>query len=242
MAMAVAQAERNKPLEDLVRRVQQGDRNMADFLLQNYQPFIKKTVAKVCKRYIDHKDDEFSIGLMAFHDSMMKYDNKKGASLLPFAEVMIKRKVIDYIRQVSKHKAASLDVYGTDEDETAISLHIEQSASIAKYRQKLEEESRKAEILRFASVLHTYGIRFEDLIRQGPKHRDAKLHALKAAKVLYEDKELLSVLDKKRRIPLKQLEEKVEVSRKTLERNRKYIIALVLIMNGDFHFLKEYVK
>ena len=44
------------------------------------------------------------------------------------------------------------------------------------------------------------------------------------------------------RIPIKELDTKVDVSKKTLERNRKYIIALVLILSGDYVYLKDYLK
>jgi RNA polymerase sigma factor len=34
----------------------------------------------------------------------------------------------------------------------------------------------------------------------------------------------------------------VKVSRKTIERNRKYIIAIALILIGDYVYLKDYIK
>ncbi|KAF0201059.1 MAG: hypothetical protein FD167_5717, partial [bacterium] len=34
----------------------------------------------------------------------------------------------------------------------------------------------------------------------------------------------------------------VKVSRKTLERQRKYIIALAVILTGEYYFLDEYVE
>jgi RNA polymerase sigma factor len=34
----------------------------------------------------------------------------------------------------------------------------------------------------------------------------------------------------------------VDVSRKTIERNRKYIIAIALIMTGDYVYMKDYIK
>ncbi len=34
----------------------------------------------------------------------------------------------------------------------------------------------------------------------------------------------------------------VSVSRKTIERNRKYIIAIALILSGDYVYMKDYLK
>jgi RNA polymerase sigma factor len=242
MPVAAVKRDWARPPEEMAWLAQQGDRQMEDLLLRKYQPFIKKTVSKVCKRYIDHKDDEFSIGLLAFHDSMMKYDRTKGASLLSFAEVIIRRRVIDYIRQAAKHQAASLDWNSREDEEKAGTCRIEYSISLKKYREIREEENRRAELDRFQSALHTYGIRIHELIRQAPKHRDAKLHALQVAEMLIQEPGFMAYLKNKHRLPLKKLERKVNVSRKTLERNRKYIIAVVLILNGDYDFLREYVR
>jgi RNA polymerase sigma factor len=43
-------------------------------------------------------------------------------------------------------------------------------------------------------------------------------------------------------LPIKELLEVAEVSRKTLERNRKYIIAVAIIHNGPYPYLREYLQ
>lgn len=43
-------------------------------------------------------------------------------------------------------------------------------------------------------------------------------------------------------LPVKELESTMEVSRKTIERQRKYIIAVVLLLNSHFVYIKEYIK
>jgi len=53
---------------------------------------------------------------------------------------------------------------------------------------------------------------------------------------------MLEYLFQKKKLPLKRLEEKVNVSRKTIERNRIYIVAMVLILSGDYRFLGDYLK
>jgi RNA polymerase sigma factor len=45
-----------------------------------------------------------------------------------------------------------------------------------------------------------------------------------------------------KRLPIKQLEKMVDVSRKTIERNRKYIIAIALILASDYVYMKDYIK
>ncbi|MNY74892.1 RNA polymerase sigma factor SigI [compost metagenome] len=45
----------------------------------------------------------------------------------------------------------------------------------------------------------------------------------------------------KRQLPIKELLMQVQVSRKTLERNRKYLIAIALIFNGPYPYLRDYL-
>ena len=54
------------------------------------------------------------------------------------------------------------------------------------------------------------------------KHKDARARALEVAKTLASSPELMAFLTKRKALPLKELEKVVGVSRKTLERQRKY--------------------
>ena len=64
---------RKKTLEDTVLKIQQGDGVLHNELIEQYKPFVAKTVSGVCKRYIEETDDEFSIGLIAFNEAIEKY-------------------------------------------------------------------------------------------------------------------------------------------------------------------------
>ncbi len=87
-----------------------------------------------------------------------------------------------------------------------------------------------------------FNLKFDDLVKQSPKHEDARINAFTVAKIIAEDPIMCHYMLEKKRIPMKELEGKVDVSRKTLERNRKYIMVLVIIMKEDFNYLKDYLK
>lgn len=233
--------ENKKSLEETAMLAQNGDERALNQLLRDYQPYVKKTVSSVCKRYISDSDDEFSIGLIAFHDAILKFNESKGSSLLSFAEIIIKRRIIDFLRSTKKYKELSLDINVSDE-ENVTSQTFEDTLSVDEYNRYIDNEKRKEEIHQFGLILNTFGLKFSDLIKHSPKHEDARLNAIKVANILVEDKELLQYLHDTKRLPIKLLEKKVDVSRKTLERNRKYIIAIALILTMDFVYLKEYIK
>lgn len=234
--------KRKKSLEETVELIQQGDTALNNELIESYKPFIAKTVSSVCKRYIHESDDEFSIGLIAFNEAIQKYSPDKGSSLISFSEVLIKRRVIDYIRKQSKFQNLSFNGVSKLEDDDTASSAIEDELSIEDYRKKTDEELRKEEIFQFTQILQEFGLTFSDLIEQSPKHADARKNAMTVAKILVENEELISILFDKKKLPIKQLEGYVSLSRKTIERNRKYIIAISLILTGDYVFLKDYIK
>ncbi|MBU8768255.1 RNA polymerase sigma factor SigI [Cytobacillus oceanisediminis] len=233
--------KRKRTLEETVELIQQGDTALNNELIESYKPFIAKTVSSVCKRYIHESDDEFSIGLIAFNEAIQKYSPDKGSSLISFSEVLIKRRVIDYIRKQSKFQNLSFNGGSNQEDDDTGST-IEDELSIEDFRKKTDEELRKEEILQFTQVLQEFDLTFSDLIEQSPKHADARKNAMTVAKILVENDELKNILYDKKKLPIKQLESYVSLSRKTIERNRKYIIAISLILTGDYIFLKDYIK
>ncbi|WP_273131205.1 RNA polymerase sigma factor SigI [Metabacillus sp. HB246100] len=234
--------KKKNTLEDTVLLIQEGNKQLQNELIEKYKPFIAKTVSSVCKRYISEQDDEFSIGLIAFNDAIEKYSTDKGSSLLAFAELVIKRKVIDYIRKEARYPhTVHMDLAEEEENELSQSK-IESDLSIEDYQRKVEQEQRREEIVYFQELLKEFQLSFSEIVEQSPKHHDARQNALLVATKLIEDEELKNFLYTKKQLPVKQLETKVEVSRKTIERNRKYIIAMAIILSGDFVYLKDYIK
>jgi RNA polymerase sigma factor len=231
-----------KTLEEKVALIQEGDQGLQDDLIKAYKPFIAKSVSSVCKRYISETDDEFSIGLIAFNEAIQKFSSDKGNSLLSFADILIKRKVIDYIRQQNRNQTVYFGFGSEAADEENQRSKLEDELSIEDHWIKTDEERRREEIYQFQLLLKDYDLSFHDLVLQSPKHADARRNAMEVARVLSEDEDLKQQLQEKKRLPIKQLEERVKLSRKTIERNRKYIIAISLILMGDYIYLQDYIK
>lgn len=233
--------KKEKSLEETVLYIQKGDLSLQNELIEAYKPFIAKSVSTVCKRYISENDDEFSIGLIAFNEAIQKYNSAKGRSMLSFADVIIKRRVIDYIRTQTKHSNLSFEINEELEEDNTQS-GIEAQVSMGAFQKEKEAEARKNEILQFAHVLRDFDLSFAEIVKQSPKHADARKNAMKVAQAIVREEDLQQFLLEKRKLPIKELEKSAQVSRKTIERNRKYIIAMSLILLGDYIYLKDYIK
>lgn len=96
--------------------------------------------------------------------------------------------------------------------------------------------------MKYSDLLSNFKLSFDELTIAAPKHKDARKTAFQIAQIIADSEELYTLLMKTKKLPLKELEALVEVSRKTLERQRKYIIAVVLLLNSDFVYIKDYVK
>jgi RNA polymerase sigma factor len=233
--------KKKRSLEETVIKIQNGDLLLRNDLIEKFKPFIAKAISSVCKRYINDSDEEFSIGLIAFNEAINKFSPDKGSSLLSFAETLIKRRVIDYLRSQNRRQDFVMDLTAVPDGDQAQS-YLEAEKSMQEYEKWAEAERRKDEIILFQRQLSEFDISMSDLAENSPKHADARNGAIAIAKILAADNEMNEILFAKKRLPIKQLEEKVTVSRKTIERNRKYIIAVALILNGDFLYLREYIK
>lgn len=229
------------PLDELIIKAQNGDDAILNYLLKSYQPFIAKCVSEVCKRYIDkERDDEFSIGLSAFNEAIRMFSPDRGSSFLTFANLVIKRKVIDYIRYQNKYPTSiSLD---ETYDEESMENPMELEAVKELYQEEQEAWYRKEEILEFKQKLAAYKLSLAEIAEVAPKHRDARETAVGIARLIREDPSLSEYVEQKKKLPIKELAKKVDVSKKTLERNRKFILAIFIILGEDYVFLHEYLK
>ncbi len=230
----------------LVLEAQQGNGVVREHLIKSYTPFILKITSKVSGRYVRMgEDDEVSVGLMAFNEAIDCFDTTKKNSFLSFAETVIKRRLIDYFRKESTFgkKNVPLSSFEQDDDENADGAYyyLEAKQSVEEFKQRSIATDRKEEIILFTQKLNDFGISFQELVAISPKHEDARIRAMEVAGIIAADSDMAVYMVNKKELPLKLLEQKVEISRKTLERQRKYIIAITLILINDFDHLRQYI-
>lgn len=97
-------------------------------------------------------------------------------------------------------------------------------------------------MISFVNLLSLYNITLDDLVKQSPKHSDTRKIATKIAYTICKNEKLLEYLKNRKNLPIKDLISILKVSRKTIEKHRKYIIALVIIISEDLPLLKQYIS
>ncbi|MER2028702.1 MAG: RNA polymerase sigma-I factor [Solibacillus sp.] len=230
-------------LNELVLMAKSGDKKVMNDLLIQFTPFMKKTASFVCKRAIDEHDDEFSIAMSGFHDAVLQFNPEEKSSLTTFSHLIIKRRLIDYFRKESTRNDV-IHLLKEENDTTGLDVqqYLFDQSSIVSYSREQQAAERREEIIEFTGLLKSYGLSFQELAKSSPKHTDSRRMAIQIAQIIAETPEFYTYLIANKKLPVKELESTIEVSRKTIERQRKYIIAVALLLNSHFVYIKEYIK
>ena len=212
-----------REIDNMVVQVKDDEKALEDFI-KSQEGFIIKAASKTSKRYITRSDDEWSIALSAFVEAVEKYDLEKG-SFMAFAELLIRRRLIDWFR-----------INGRNNEE----IHVEDIENEPDTSRETEEI--KLEILSLEEDLRLYGISFMDLADASPKAQKTRDACRKAINWIIENPLIINQMKESKQLPIKIIENNSRVPRKILERHRKYIIAVVEILAGDYPWLNEYVR
>jgi len=225
------------------------DNEMAlEKLVEKDKVFIKGTAYKTVNHFITESDDEWSISLIAYNEAIKSYDESKGA-FYPFAAMVIKRRLLDYIYSQEKYKneiAQEPAVIGGDldneEEPSALQLEIkEKNAELSMGNTNQVTNPVKDEIDSLKQVLGNYDISFYELAKCSPKAQKTKSACAEIVAVIVRNKDLLIKLRSTKSIPIAEIIKITGIHRKIFEHHRKYIIAAVEILSGEYPLLSEYM-
>ncbi len=220
-----------------IKKIQNGDNVLRETVIKEYIPFIKKNVSKAAGKYFDiESTEEFSIGLSAFNEALNSFDVKKGENFFNYCRTVIGCRILDYQRSNKKNRNVFPFTYFQDEHGN----YLENKYMVDNCSQLNTIESMD-EIQVFKSNLMRFGINFDDLVLYSPKHKDSVRQCVRIARLLAENECLFSMLLHKKSIPLKELMKLVDVHQRTVERNRKFIITISLMLRSDLDVLKGYI-
>lgn len=209
---------------DLQAAQAKDDQKALEDFIRSQEGFIIKAASRASKHYITKSDDEWSVALSAFVEAVEKYELEKG-SFMAFAELLIRRRLIDLFR-----------INGRFNEE----IHVEDIEN--EPDKSVDENEIKLEILALGEDLKLYGIEFMELADASPKAQKTRDACRKAINWMLENPMIINQLREAHQLPIKIIENNTGVPRKILERHRKYIIAVVEILTGDYPWLNEYVR
>ena len=215
------------------------DMEAADRLIGSYMPFIKSETAKFLKRPpMEGHDDELSIAMIAFHEAVRGYSRSRGA-FLKYAAMIMKSRLIDYRRKEQRHgNVISLDAPAGEDDAPLSDTIANETDHNEAY---VVREATRAEIEELTRQMREFGVSLSDVADNCPKQQRTLEACRKALWHAKEHPELLDELLKTRRLPIARLSEGSGTERKTLERHRKYMVALLLIYTNGYEIIRGHL-
>lgn len=216
------------------------------FLQENTRFILSRAYAAV-GHYVTESDDEWSVALLAFNDAIDRFEPGKG-EFDGFAALVIRRRLYDYLRSERRFaNEVSLEPYAIDADDfhddeevSSVAMEVRQK-TVEQAFEGADERDITDEIAGVGEILAGYGFSFMDLADASPKAAKTREGCARVVAAILSDRGFCSKLRIQKALPVQDILSSVKVSRKLLERHRRYIIAAVEILDGDFPLLAEYM-
>ncbi len=216
------------------------DEQAREQLIRSQERAILRIASRVTHRFVSKNDDEWSIALYAFSRAVDTYRIEKGP-FLRYAETVVRRSLIDELRGSARRAreiAVSPQVFEgeTDENDPAGVQYVVVRNSV-----RAANASLKEEIAAVAEACARFGFGFYELAACSPQQEKTRAACAAAVRFLIGEPGAFGQLVQTRQLPMQALAEATGVSRKLLDRYRRYIIAAAVILSGDYPGLKEYL-
>lgn len=235
------------PLEQEVLLAKEDEVHL-NTLIESRTPWILRCASDTVRRYVTTGDDEWSVALWAFAEAVRDYEPGKG-KFLSFASVVIRRRLLDHLRGEKRREGETNvppEAFGGDLPAGAEGVQIQVRQKVAEASLAASETDpaalARAEIGEMQAVLSDYGFSFFALTECSPKAGKTRDACALALRVLLADPALMAGMRRSRTLPMKELSAASGVSRKVLDRHRRYVIAAAEILSGDFPVLSGYLS
>ena len=221
-------------------RAAQASPDAADALIGRYMPFIRSETYKFTHAPIEAgHEDELSIATLAFYEAALSYRQGRGA-FLPYAAAAIRNRLIDHYRAEQRHGGTvSLDAPTAGEEGRLLAETLPDTRDdIADYDLRA---ATRAEIAEFGRQLAGFGLTFSDVADNCPR-QDRTLAACRAVlDCARANPILLDKLVRTGRLPMRELAFGSGVDKKTIERHRKYLVAILLAFTNGYEIIRGHL-
>ena len=224
-------------VEILVQRIRDGETELRDVLIDRSMPFIRSRVMRALNTRQVDDTDELSVAILAFNESIDRYKAYEPGSFLRFASTVINRRIIDHQRRMQRQSRAL--PFSSVEFEDG--LPFEESRYADSRSDLAGDIEIEEEIHLLENRLASFGMKMEDMHKETPKHTDSRLLCISAARRILAEPAMVTSLYASRRLPVAELALKTGLHRKTIEKNRRFIILLVLLLDSELETIKSYI-
>ena len=215
---------------------------MKNAFLQEEQDHILRLASRITHKSLTYSDEEWSVALWAVASAIDSYEDRKG-DFWPYAALVMSSRLTDMYRSEARRKSEisvrpeAFDGDVDDEDPDYLTqCEVQQHAGVT------VDTSLKEEIEALQHELKSFGISFFDLAECSPKAEKTRKSCAILIKAFFAPPPpLVDKLRNTKILPVKELLSRSHITRKIIDRYRKYLITSALILDGDYPGLADYL-
>ncbi|MCR5789404.1 MAG: hypothetical protein K6G83_05885 [Lachnospiraceae bacterium] len=220
------------------------DAEKKNAFLSAEQNHILRLTSRILKKSVTFSDDEWSVALIAVSEAMESFDDTKG-DFWSYASVVIKSRLTDMFRKQQKqHNEISVSPEAfsgeTDEESENLNIQLEVSDKIA-VESLGPNNDLKLELEALEQELSMYDITLADLYDASPKSAKTRESCSLVIGAVFLPPPIVKLIKSTKKLPIREIMNRVNVSNKIMDRHRKYLIAAAVILDGDYPMIAEYI-
>ena len=217
------------------------DPEAADALIGQYMGFIRSETVKFTHSAPENgREDELSIAMLAFYESILSYKKSRGA-FLPYAARVIRNRLIDHYRLEKRHgNVISLHApaSGDEEERSLLDTLPDTRDEICAFEVRTDSQQ---EIREFSEKLAQFGITFSDVADNCPRQGRTLAACRRVLDFARAQPGLLRQVEDTGKLPMNELATGSGTGKKTMERHRKYLVAILLAFTNGYEIIRGHL-
>ena len=217
------------------------DPEAADAFIGQYIGFIRSETVKFTHAAPeDGHEDELSIAMLAFYEAVLAYEKSRGA-FLPYAARAIKNRLIDHYR-TEKRRGNVISLHtplGGEEEGAQLLDTIPDTVDHAE--DYVVRTASQREIREFSEKLARFGLTFSDVADNCPRQERTFAACRRVLDFARSRPELLKRVEDTGKLPMNELASGSGTDKKTMERHRKYLVAILLAFTNGYEIIRGHL-
>ncbi|MDR1147249.1 MAG: hypothetical protein LBK66_01310 [Spirochaetaceae bacterium] len=208
-------------------------------LILEYTPFIKKSAAFVFFK-AQQRQEALTEAMLAFVHAVQTYNEGDGV-FINYAGTVIHNRLLDAARRETKiqKRFFSIPFGASNNDENSVELKHEVSRHV--YDIAKEKENLRMEITEVNKEFSDWGFNWKLLLKKCPKQKRSRRACFAIIKIIFETPGLTELIIRKHQLPVTELAATMGFSKKILEKYRHYIIAVIVLLKGDYPYIRAFL-
>ncbi|MDL2318347.1 sigma-70 family RNA polymerase sigma factor [Eubacteriales bacterium OttesenSCG-928-A19] len=222
-------------MDELASRILEAriDPRAMDALLSDYQPFLRREANKTVVTGLA-EDDKLSVAMLVFVQCARQYQPERGG-FMAYAATCIRNRLLDEGRKSRRQIIHAVSLEG---DEAS---HETTHAALSAYDRQMERQALIDEIDALGAELSRHGITLSGLEEICPRQKRSRELCVWLARAVVSDAALSAAFRQSGRLPQAELSKRAGVSPKTIEKHRRYIVTIAVILSGDYSSIRAFL-